>query len=262
MKQKNSITWFLMVLLLMGGISFMWKKSHTYNTTSAPEEKITVEQSVNTSAAVEKNPETAPEESIQPEPEIKKAIANEVDLDIPFTTQAPYANWDLPYQEACEETAALMAHYYFQEKSLSPAVADTEILSIVDFQEKQYGFYKDTTAAETVRFMRDMWGYKDIEIQEATKENIKQALADGSVVLAPAAGRQLHNPYYSGDGPLYHMLVIRGYTSNGTFITNDAGTKRGEKYEYDADVLVNAIHDWNGGDVENGAKLIIIINGK
>lgn len=36
----------------------------------------------------------------------------EVNLDVPFTSQAPYKNWHHPYQDFCEEASALMAVRY------------------------------------------------------------------------------------------------------------------------------------------------------
>jgi len=88
--------------------------------------------------------------------------------------------------------------------------------------------------------------------------DIKEIIASGKLVIVPAAGRELGNPFYRSPGPLYHMLLIKGYTQN-RFITNDAGTKRGENYPYDFDTVTNANHDWNGGNVEAGAKKIIIV---
>ncbi|KKR45570.1 MAG: hypothetical protein UT82_C0026G0013, partial [Parcubacteria group bacterium GW2011_GWB1_40_14] len=92
-----------------------------------------------------------------------------------------------------------------------------------------------------------------------TVDTIKRELAAGNPIIVPAAGRELGNPYFTSPGPLYHMLVIRGYTSDDKFITNDPGTRRGEEYTYKFDILMNAIHDWNGGDVINGKKVIIVL---
>ena len=54
------------------------------------------------------------------------------------------------------------------------------------------------------------------------------------------------------------MVVVRGWTID-KIITNDPGTRRGEEFTYDPDVLFNAIHDWNDGDVYNGQKAMITI---
>jgi len=65
----------------------------------------------------------------------------------------------------------------------------------------------------------------------------------GKLVITPTAGRILGSPYYTGLGPIYHMLIIRGYNTK-YFITNDVGTRtKGEAYKFKTDVIVNAIHD-------------------
>jgi hypothetical protein len=71
-------------------------------------------------------------------------------------------------------------------------------------------------------------------------------LVSGKLVIIPAAGRLLGNPNFSGQGPIYHMLVVRGFDNKtGEFITNDPGTRKGEGYRYKYSVLINAIHDWS-----------------
>ena len=69
----------------------------------------------------------------------------------------------------------------------------------------------------------------------------------------------LGNPYYKQPGPIYHALVLKGYTKDGKFITNDPGTKRGADYLYDPQVILNAMHEWNSGDVEHGRKMAIVV---
>jgi hypothetical protein len=96
-------------------------------------------------------------------------------------------------------------------------------------------------------------------LKDPTEASMKAALAEGKLIIVPAAGRQLGNPFFQTPGPPYHMLVLRGYTKDGHVITNDPGTKRGENFAYTWTTLINAIHDWNGGDVENGAKVVIVI---
>ena len=70
----------------------------------------------------------------------------------------------------------------------------------------------------------------------------------------------LKNPYYTQPGPERHKVVIIGYDpDNKEFITNDPGTRRGADYVYDGALLWDAIHDWNGGDVPQGAKVMIVV---
>jgi len=61
-------------------------------------------------------------------------------------------------------------------------------------------------------------------------------------------GQMMHNPYFTPPGPPRHMILIRGYDANKKiFITNDPGTRNGELYEYNYDVLFNAIRDYPTG---------------
>jgi len=193
---------------------------------------------------------------VEPEPLV---VPDEFNLDVPFTTQAPDANWELPYQEACEEASAITVHYYYQGKTFTKEIADQEIKDLVAWEEENLGFYKDTTAEETAQFIKGYWDYKKVEvIKDPTVEIIKENIASGRPVIIPAAGQQLGNPYFTPPGPLYHMLVIRGYTET-QFVTNDVGTRHGENYMYDVEIIMSSIHDWNNGDVDNGQKAIIVV---
>ncbi|OGY85413.1 MAG: hypothetical protein A3F54_01840 [Candidatus Kerfeldbacteria bacterium RIFCSPHIGHO2_12_FULL_48_17] len=267
----------LLIILLAGGYVFrsqirgFWERvDRKFEQSQLPAATTRQELAVNasTSGAPTVNAPTvnAPTVNAPTDTETEPALSQdsaplpaEMNLKVPFTSQAPHANWDLPYQEACEEAAALMIHYFFTDQTFTSDSADEEINSLVDFQNEKYGFYKDTTAEETVRFIKDRWGYENVVVEAATVDAIKKSIADGVPVILPAAGRQLHNPYFSGEGPLYHMLVVKGYTKDGQFITNDPGTKRGEDFLYDEDVLLNAVHDWNGGNVGEGAKVMIVV---
>ena len=182
-------------------------------------------------------------------------------LAVPFTPQAPFANWDLPYQEACEEASAYMVYMYYQGEPsglINPNDADEAIWELVDFQNDLFDDYLDTTADETRQFIDLFYNLTVIVEEDPTVELIKEEIAAGRPVIVPAAGRELGNPFFSGDGPLYHMLVIKGYTED-QFIVNDPGTKRGQDYVYDIDVLMSAIGDWNDGDPANGAKRVILL---
>lgn len=188
-------------------------------------------------------------------------IPVEMNLAVPFTSQAPHANWDLPYQEACEEASAYMVWLYFQgyeSGAVDPDIADAALWEMVDYQNATLGDYLDTTAHQTADFIKGFYELNAYVVENPTVEQIKAQIAAGYPVIVPAAGQQLGNPFFSGDGPLYHMLVLRGYTQD-QWITNDPGTRRGEAYVYDIDVIMNAMGDWNDRDPANGAKRVIFV---
>lgn len=191
-----------------------------------------------------------------------KPIPDELNLDVPFTSQAPNANWDYTHEEACEEAAILMANRYFEKRKIENSEdAEKGLQEIIAWEKENLGFFESTTAQETVRVFEEMLNLETETIENPTVEQIKQAIADDKLVIVPAAGRELGNPFYKSPGPLYHMLLIKGYTKT-QFITNDAGTKRGENYPYDFKTVLNANHDWNGGNVANGVRNMIIVGRK
>lgn len=184
----------------------------------------------------------------------------EFNLTVPFTAQAPYRNWDHVHGEACEEASVAMVDAFFRGRHFSQASAEKEILENVAWETKNIGHWEDTTAEETARILREKYGYANVRVvYDPTLEMVKGEIVLGHPVIIPAAGQLLHNPYFRGAGPLYHMIVVRGWTKDGKIITNDPGTKRGEEYLYRPEVLINAMHDWNSGDVLQGRKVVIVV---
>lgn len=183
----------------------------------------------------------------------------EINLDIPFGSQAPFANWDLPYQEACEEATVIMAHYYLTGKKLTPKIMDEEISALVEWENKTFGYYEDTTAEEIARILREYFGHKNVLVRyEFTIDDIKREVIAGHPVILPSAGRLLPNPNFRQPGPIYHALVVKGFTKN-KIITNDPGTRKGHNFLYDPEILMNAIHDWNPEDILLGKKAMVVV---
>lgn len=193
----------------------------------------------------------------------------EKNLAVPFTTQAPSANWDQDHEEFCEEAAILMAARYYQHQPFKDT-ADKEagLQAIKAWEVKNLGWYYDTTASENARILEELFELHVDVVEDPTITQIKAAIAAGQVVIVPAAGRELGNPNFKSPGPIYHNLLIRGYTRDGKFITNDPGTRKGEAYVYDQSVIMSAMHDWvssgertvpANGSVEFGRKVILIV---
>ncbi len=188
----------------------------------------------------------------------------EINLAIPFTSQAPKADWDAPYQEACEEASFYMVHQYYESKPsgiIDVDKANEDLASIVSFEEETLGYGESITAKQTAVLIEDLYKYNRVDVlEDPTIEDLKGHLAEGRPVIVPAAGRELGNPNFQTPGPLYHMLVLRGYTSRGQFITNDPGTRNGKEYVYDFDTIMDAMHDWNEeDDISLGAKRVLVI---
>lgn len=193
-------------------------------------------------------------------------------IPVPFISQAPFALWDDLHNEACEEASMIMADAYFKKSGLTKELAEKKIQEIVKWQT-EYGYTYDITAREVVEILSAYYGLNAELDDKVTVENIIGVLNNKKLIIAPAAGRMLGNPNFRRPGPLYHMLVIKGYDQNKKeFITNDPGTRKGEGYRYSYNTLLAAIHDWPRqgagkndvaeAEMMSGKKVMIIVSDK
>jgi uncharacterized protein YcfL len=194
-------------------------------------------------------------------------IPAQVQWPVLFASQAPLSNWDALHEEACEEASMIMTVKYFKKLPLNNNIMEDEIQRLIKW-ETDNGYSVDLDAAEVVRVMKDYFDFNVRISRDVNTDQIKYELAKGNLIIIPAAGRDLHNPNFKAPGPIYHMLVIKGY-NNSQFITNDPGTRKGNGYRYDYATLIGAVHDWNhdlasGGmtdeEMRQGEKVMIIVS--
>ena len=175
---------------------------------------------------------------------------NKAVLDVPYTVQAPFAKWDAYDEDACEEAALLMAYEYivgseYENGVIPQQQAQDELKKMIDFQiaEFEYKVETDIYEEETKLFVEKYWSDYSVRIIETSIEAIKKEITLNNPVVIPVTAKILENPYYHY--PDYHMLTIIGYNEE-SFITNDPGTKHGEDWEYDLEIVIEAIEDSGG----------------
>ena len=184
---------------------------------------------------------------------------DDVNLDVPYTSQAPEKNWEEPWQNACEEAAVLMLDAYIKGYGLSPLSAKDELQRMVNW-EKEQNWFTSIESIKVAKLFTEYLGYKrGVKIIEnPTIEQIKKFLDAGKPVLALADGKILKNKYYSNGGPDYHAFIIRGYTAD-SFITNDPGVNRGANFIFPINNVMESLRDWNEGNVKKGTPVIIVV---
>ncbi len=189
-----------------------------------------------------------------------------VSQEVPFLVQAPYGEWgNAVFQHACEEASMIMAMSWAQGKPFSIEEGKQSIESITKFESKKFKtFVFDTSAKDTAQVMKEYFGYENIEVKtDIVKNDMISALESGAIIMVPVNGRLLRNPYFTAPGPAEHMLVITGYDPEAKeFITNDPGTRHGEKYRYNEDILYNAMRDYMTGNripVQKIHKTMIVV---
>lgn len=199
-------------------------------------------------------------------------VIGPVNLAVPFSAQAPRGDWSLPYEEACEETSALLVDAYWRGDRPTTDEVDVEIRRLVNWEVAHFGYYEHTTAEQTAQILRQVYGYKKVQvIRNPTIADIYEQVRAGRPVIVPLAGRLLGNPYYRQPGPVYHMMVVKGVAANGDIITNDVGTRHGHNLTYDPDTFLAAMHDaptggsgWPAGVVpadyiRTGQRVMIVV---
>lgn len=201
-----------------------------------------------------------------------QAAGKNVVLVVPFTSQAPLANWkDSRQQDGCEEAVALMAKAWVkgegikEKEKISKASWEKKIIALSDFEKKKYGEYRDVTLEDMVAWIfKDYFKYDKVSIKSiATTTDIISELEKGKIILAPMNGRELKNPNFTAPGPVTHMVLIKGYDyQTKEFITNDPGTRRGENYRYPEKIILKAIRVYPTGyhkEIKSIKKEVIVV---
>lgn len=174
---------------------------------------------------------------------------------VPFTSQAPYANWDDPrQQDGCEEASALMAVSWAKGEPFTRAKALENIIKISDYTKEKYGEYRDLSTKDSLAWIyKDYFKYDRVSRREnISLPEIIAEIKKGNLVVVPLNGQAIGNPFFVSPGPMHHALVIIGYDgSDKTFITHDPGTRHGENYKYDINILYQAIRDYPSGYHKN-----------
>jgi hypothetical protein len=184
-------------------------------------------------------------------------------INVPFQVQAPFANWDALHEETCEEASILMVQHYLTNTSFGTQTqADQALKDMVQY-ETDHGYGTSITVEQLVQLSQDYLHMSGARIvKNVTVDAIKQELAAGRPVIIPAAGRVLQQPGFKQPGPLYHMLVLKGYDeSKQQFVSDDPGISKGDGFRYSYQNIMDSIHNWNGDqDILQGAKEYLVFN--
>lgn len=238
-----TITAIMVFLFILGYLLNILVSSDRPNAEiNAPSGFYTFSQSPQPSPTIEFTP--LPSSTSIPTLTSPTAVKN---IPIDFTSQAPFGIWDETHEEACEEAGLVMIYVWTNHLQLTPEFADNEMLKLVEWQKNNLGYFENTSALDTALIARNAYNLEPRIINNPSVEDIKTEINNGNVLLIGMAGKVLQNPFFKPPGPVYHMLLFRGYDGNGFFV-NDPGTRRGNNFYYTYENIKKAAHDWNGSE--------------
>ncbi|MCX6781191.1 MAG: C39 family peptidase [Candidatus Magasanikbacteria bacterium] len=178
-------------------------------------------------------------------------VTGAINLDLIFFPQAPKKIWDADLEEYCEEASLLAVDAWYKHKTYSVDEMEAALSAMKDWEIKTFGYFQSTSVEQTAQIAREYLGYKKIRvIDRPTIAQIRAEIVAHHPVIVPANGKLLKNPYFKNGGPMFHMVVVRGFTESGDVIVNDPGTQFGENFVYSPDVILSAMADWDHGQDE------------
>ena len=184
---------------------------------------------------------------------------------VPFVPQSPVGErGNLVFENACEEAVLLMGYSWAVRHPLVREEAREEILKMAEYENVNFGFNEDTSAADTARLMKEYFGYDGVVVRDkVAASDIVPELFKGNLVIIPVNGQKLGNPRFEPPGPIVHMILIRGYDfARNEFIVHDPGTQFGKDYRYSFDVIADAFDDYSSGEevtAGSGTRAMIIV---
>lgn len=195
----------------------------------------------------------------------KNGLPNIHKIKTTFVPQAPEKKWDQPWQDACEESALLTVHYYYESLSPSISAMVSDLNSLFEF-ETSAGWSHDVNISQMATMSAKLWNYQTKIINNPTIEDIKKYLSQDIPVVVPANGKTLYkeNKHFKSGGPWYHNLVILGYDDvEKQFTVHDVGTQFGAYFRYSYPTLMASIHDFPPSlkkeDIDKGVPRVLVL---
>ena len=185
-----------------------------------------------------------------PPPPSPTPLPQSVLIKVPYTSQAPYANW-ATHEDYCEAAAILMYRDYLRgdrRSDIPAAEADADMTGIIKYERSYFKqAHPDLTLQQMGTVAANLYGFH-AQVGPVSVDAIKHSIAGGHPVIIPvmthgAPGGQKLSPAYGYEN-VYHVLLLVGYDANHLF-ANDAGFMGGGDYAYTWYTLSSAIDAQN-----------------
>ncbi|HYF97823.1 MAG TPA: C39 family peptidase [Coxiellaceae bacterium] len=165
--------------------------------------------------------------------------------NVPHVLQSPFNTWSDPrLNDGCEEASLLMAMSWIRGEPYSSAQVQQEIINMSELEKRMWGFFQDTSAADTASLMKAYFGYPINVQHNISTSDIVVALSQNKAVIVPINGSK----FYANGGPPRHTIVIKGFDFETVeFIVNDPYLINGGDLRVEEQVLSQSLKDYYSG---------------
>lgn len=164
-------------------------------------------------------------------------------LSVPYASQVPFGNWVAPFDEACEETSAIMVQaYYNGKKTLVATDVRKKIQTIVAWENTAFGDNTDTSASQTQKFIQQTLSFDTTIHTNPTIDDIKKELRASHPVISFHNTHKLYRTSFLRG--TYHVVVIIGYDDiTEEFIIHDPARTNQHRFLYTS--VMDSLRDFN-----------------
>jgi len=175
------------------------------------------------------------------------------EIDVKFYSQFPLdiATWikyDEPYQNFCEEASLLNWYYHLIWKEPSLKEYNNDLLELKEIEDLIFDWwYKHTSIQDTLKLLIAFQEEQEIFweiVKNPSIQIIKEHLTKWNLIITPLYWKWLSNNLFIGWWPIYHNLIIKGYTEQ-NFITNEVWVSKWDWFMYKQSELMENIYNYD-----------------
>jgi hypothetical protein len=173
-------------------------------------------------------------------------------LNVPYVPNYPQGITSQRADAMSMEAALLMADGYYRGVSgiLTEEVAARAFARLSETEKSVTSTPLIPSARDTADLMIHAMQVQDIVVAPLRDiGQIHRALAMGFPVIVPVSGL--------ARSQIYHAVIVIGFV-DGSVIVHDPTVVDGANILIRNEELLNAAHDWNGGDVAHGAPVVLV----
>lgn len=180
-------------------------------------------------------------------------LPKEKEIDVKFYSQFPldittWIKYNEPYQNFCEESSLLNWYYHIILKEPTLKEYNKDLLKLKELEDLLFEWwYKHTSLEDTLKLLIAFQDNQKVFwkiVENPTIQIIKENINKWNLIIVPLYWKWLSNNLFRNWWPIYHNLIIKGYTEK-NFITNEVWVSKWDWFMYKQSELMENIHNYD-----------------